>query len=62
LLHPFAAVAAAARELEEMPFDFKAGLTGQPLLEIAEVAIFEVDYSAAVRANQVVMVLRWSSH
>jgi hypothetical protein len=56
LCHPFPAVTAAACEFEKMSLDFKASLTGQPLLEIAEVAIFEINHSAAVRANQVMVV------
>jgi hypothetical protein len=28
VIHPFPAVVTATRELEKMPFDFKAGLTG----------------------------------
>ena len=55
-IHPFQAVVTATRELKKMSFDFEVGLTGQPLLQVAEVAIGEVSHCAAVGANQVMVV------
>jgi len=52
----FPAVVTATGELEKMSFDFKVGITGQPLLQDAEVAIGEVSHCAAIRANQVMVV------
>ena len=53
---PFPAVVTATRELEKVSFDFKVGLTGQPLLQVAEVAIGEVSHFTAIRANQVMVM------
>jgi hypothetical protein len=55
-VHPLPAVVTATREFKKVSLDFKVGVTGQPLLQIAEVAIGEVSYCAAIRANQVVVV------
>jgi hypothetical protein len=55
-IRPFTAIVTATGELEKMSFDFEAGVTGQPLLQIAQVAIGEVSHCAAIRANQVMMV------
>jgi hypothetical protein len=56
------AIAAAARELKQVAVYLEAGLPGYSLFQIAKVAIGEVHHCAAVRANQVVVVLRWSPH
>src|SRR4030042_4831472 len=55
--YPLAAVTAATRELKEVPLNIEAGLPGQPLLQLAQVAVGEVFHRSAIGANQVVVVL-----
>jgi hypothetical protein len=61
-VHPLGAVTAASCELKEVAIYLKVGLPGYSLFQLAEVAIGEVHHCAAVRTNQVVVVLRWSPH
>jgi len=61
-IHLFRAVRAASRELEEVAVYLKISLPRNSLLQLAEVAIGEVNHGATVGANQVVVVLRRSSH
>jgi len=61
-IHLFRAVGAASRELEEVAIYLEVSFPRYPLLQLTEVAISEVHHSAAIRANQMVVVLRRSSH
>ena len=61
-VHPPGAVTAASCELKEVAVYLEAGLPGYSLFQLAEVAIGEVNHGATVGANQVVVVLRRSSH
>ena len=61
-VHPIGAVTAASCELKEVAVYLEIGLPGYSLFQLAEVAICEVCHGAAVRANEVMVVLRWPPH
>jgi len=52
---------AEAQELQQMAFQFKPGLPGQPVFQFTELTVSEVNNLAAVGAKQVVMMFGRSS-